>query len=833
MDEEWLKNQLLQVGFDDSEVSTLKKRLGSLNAANIVKYSYSASVTEDLGLIDYDGSIRAKLKKIRDVINFTRQDLYFEDTIDLVNIEDITESNDEYENDKLNESQIKEYEFPLTHSVQRLLPSSIFHSGKFIGLNKNYDDCDDDDDDIQFDLYEDAYKFENDLEEKNDNNDKISNIINHVPEVNNNCYDSDNDKNNHTDTPYTNIKNTHTYTNRNYVDKIGNESTIKNNVQHKTEKPQISLVSGDNSLSRLVNSVLSDSTEGSTSSLNDKLFHAPPKSLVSIIEKTTDINTNRVGTATCLTENDNIKSSDSTVFIKVDKIKTSITKTSTISSIVTKPFGYIAEEMSKFKVNAAQAIPSTSTLDSLLNLIVPSILKQGKLYKCTGSNNGIPWISRNVTADLLHNKITITKIDQETTKDDGNSKNYWLYPGCLILLLHGEYYGKNNCIQILFPETNFTLSLATDTSDEALTWYNFFESMVYPQPDILEKRKLLYSGEEFAALSKAISFGASKLKISRKFNSLKILKSTLPRSLFAYDGDINWNTGHPYSKYSSDSCDFIGSVPTKYRIAYSSVLDVFKDRHQEEIRRFLKSKNYNIYNTKNSLSRHIQWRKLNFPIRPHLILKELSNGSCFTSGHDRLGHPVVYFFESKHVSNIIDRDISNSTKMLLYRLEQAISLLPNRDGKVLVVIDRRGHNEILDKQLLKIAVNVLRENYPERLYKCVIIPNDFRYKNSTALCTLCSIYAKSSAILLNRFVRKVVGQNIFRKIEFLKSHEDLNFYIDKDNMLVEHGGPIELDVQSIIALRSNNVAAAILEPPLWTSEFCNDYYPPRGNTSFY
>ena len=852
MDDTWLKNQLLQVGLDDSEVSTLKKRLGGLNAADIVKYSYMDSVTEDLGLIDYDGSIRAKLKKIRDIINFTRQDLYFEDAIDLVRVEGIAKNDDEYVgNDKLGESQIKEHKFPLTNSVQRLLPSSIFHSGKFIELNENYDD--DDDDDIQFDLYEDAYKFGADesFEEINNCSMKVTNTISLISNSDNNDNNdnngNDNDNNNNENNnnnndknynsndnmygtvPYINIKNTPMYTtsNINYLDKIGNESEPGKNIHNKIEKPQISsIIPGKNNLTRLVDSLLLDDTRGSTALFHDKLFHVPPISPVSTNVENTDVSSNNY--RAIYTESGGKKSSNN--IINADKTITTNTKTTmkTINSIVTKPFGYMSVETPKVNVmlKSAQTMPSTS-LDSLLNLIVPSILKQGKLYKCTGSNNRIPWNSRHVTANLLHNKITITKIDLEKSTDDhndSNSKNYWLYPGCLILLLHGEYYGKNNCIQILFPETAFTLTFATDTSDEASTWYNFFESMIHPQPDILEKRKILFSGVEGAVLSKAISFSASKLKSCRTFHSLKILKSTTPRGLSSYDGDVNWSTGHPYSKYSSDSYDFIGTVPTRYRIAYSSILGDFKDRHQEEVRRFLKSNNYNIYNTKNSLSRHIQWRRSNFPIRPHLILKDLSIGSCFTSGHDRLGHPVIYFFESKHMSNIIDRDISNSTKLLLYRLEQAISLLPNRDGKILVVIDRRGHNEVLDKQFLKIAVNVLRQNYPERLYKCLIIPD-----NNLASCFISNIYAKFSTTLLTRFVRKIVGRNISRKIEFLKCNDDLNFYIDKNNMLLEHGGLIELDVRSLIALRSNNLREAILEPPLWTSESCYDYYPPRGN----
>jgi hypothetical protein len=176
--------------------------------------------------------------------------------------------------------------------------------------------------------------------------------------------------------------------------------------------------------------------------------------------------------------------------------------------------------------------------------------------------------------------------------------------------------------------------------------------------------------------------------------------------------------------------------------------------------------------------------------------------------------------------NIIDRDISSSLKMLLYRFEQAISLLPNRDGKVLVVIDRRGHNEILDKSFLKVAVKVFRENYPERLYKCLIIQNDVDNTN-TVTGIINEILVRPLRIITNRYIKRLVGSNTFSKIEFLKSHEELIFYIDKEFLLVEHGGSVEMDIQSLVA-RSNDVRVTILEPPLWTSDFCYDYYPPRG-----
>lgn len=794
MDEEWLKNQLYRVGFDNSEVLTVKKRLGSLNIDEIIKYSYLDSVTEDLGLIDYDGSIRAKFKKIRDIINFTGKDSFFDDKID--NFDDYQSSNSENEFSMNNQIHTISDQI----SDQSLLPSSIFRSGKLIEVN----DDDDNDDDIQFDLYEEAYNLESNelFDDSNNQNSLIPpisitpNIVKHDIEGN---YKTD--KKNKDVPLYKKSQNTSDEVNDNKLSKNVDGSGVSaatKSINKDTENLQIGKISGNESIAKVVNSLLTVGLEEENTFFQKKLVTVPNIS-ETINEKGLGVNK--------LKFSSHDKKSVNDIFISADDKSNN-------------------NEKPKLKSVIESIVPSTSTIDSLLNRIAPSVLKHGKLYIFTRTNIRSSWALRHVTADLLHNKIEITKTIWKDKSNDGDPKFFWLYSGCIILLLHGEYYGRKNCIQILFVDTNFTLTLAFETNSDALAWYDFFESMLYPSPEINEKRKFLFSSEESIALVKASSYTFSKFKNDRNLPSVRILKSSKPRSLISYDGDISWRTGHPFSKYSTDSYEFIGVIPTEFRMAYANIVDVFKNRHQEEIRRFFTSKQYNIYSTKNSLSRHIEWRKLNIPIRPQLILNELAKGICFTSGHDRLGHPVIYFFESKYMLNIIDRDISSSLKMLLYRFEQAISLLPNRDGKVLVVIDRRGHNEILDKSFLKVAVKVFRENYPERLYKCLIIQNDLDNTN-TVTGIINEILVRPLRIITNRYIKRLVGSNTFSKIEFLKSHEELIFYIDKEYLLVEHGGSVEMDIQSLVA-RSNDVRVTILEPPLWTSDFCYDYYPPRG-----
>lgn len=88
------------------------------------------------------------------------------------------------------------------------------------------------------------------------------------------------------------------------------------------------------------------------------------------------------------------------------------------------------------------------------------------------------------------------------------------------------------------------------------------------------------------------------------------------------------------------------------------------------------------------LQAHIQWRLQMFPLNPSSIIHELRKGKCFVRGKDKAGHPVIYYFTRKQDPK--ERKVEDVIKMLVYRAEQAIWMMPNRTGKVTVLFIREG-----------------------------------------------------------------------------------------------------------------------------------------------
>lgn len=61
--------------------------------------------------------------------------------------------------------------------------------------------------------------------------------------------------------------------------------------------------------------------------------------------------------------------------------------------------------------------------------------------------------------------------------------------------------------------------------------------------------------------------------------------------------------------------------------------------------------------------------------------------------------------------------------MIIYRMEQAISCLPMRDGKITIVIacdGAKAHN--WDNELLGAWAKLMKEHYPGRLFNLLVAP---------------------------------------------------------------------------------------------------------------
>jgi hypothetical protein len=116
--------------------------------------------------------------------------------------------------------------------------------------------------------------------------------------------------------------------------------------------------------------------------------------------------------------------------------------------------------------------------------------------------------------------------------------------------------------------------------------------------------------------------------------------------------------------------------------------------------------------------------------------------------------------------------------MVIYRIEQAIAKLPNRDGQITFIFDAsRCYSENYDNIFLRGFVAIMTIHYPGRLYRCYWITNGLFDPLETG--TLAP---------LNRPPHTTT-------VQVLKAHE-LSLVISRENLLAELGGDGFFDFMS-------------------------------------
>jgi len=210
---------------------------------------------------------------------------------------------------------------------------------------------------------------------------------------------------------------------------------------------------------------------------------------------------------------------------------------------------------------------------------------------------------------------------------------------------------------------------------------------------------------------------------------------------------------------------------------------------------------------------HIQWRASALPIRPHTILNEMSKGNCFVHGFDHFGCPLIYYFVEKRQP--VDVKLADQVKVCVYRLEQALARLPNRDGKVSILVvfpstDSYYRNTALAMATAKVAV----EQYPERLNSLLVYP------------------CKSISVLdLTKAGLGALAQDVLQRIISIPDAATLKCFVPSSCLLSELGGD---DIYSF-ASDAEVTGSPVLMPPLWlglaqqwqdSPDLVSDYYPP-------
>ena len=441
-----------------------------------------------------------------------------------------------------------------------------------------------------------------------------------------------------------------------------------------------------------------------------------------------------------------------------------------------------------------------------------------------GSSLSSPWVRREFTAEMIPGVLTY--IAEKNIK-----KTVWLVTGCILHRIEGYIYSRPCAFRIVWP-SGFDLILAADDAPACAMWFEYMCAMQCPTKEIMIARKKQFGNAAHASALHAASirslkyrelrphFGAHKLQFKVAQSVSDTFKSLEDEYIFAHFGQQlefvqqldpagearKWGDGYPLKRYTNLPESHYAMLPSisPYCEAWEALCTTFPKRHQEELRRFLVANQFDVEKASKALRAHIDWRAKMFPLNPELIKKELAKGKCFVHGLDHYGNPVIYYITYRQ--DPTTRSIEENIRAVVYRLEQAIARLPNRDGKVTVIVVREGAQaKNRDIDFVLPLSKTLQDNYPERLHACVVYPAGIVFRTSMTIAGGHGLTTET----LNRLI-------------YLTEKKDLRFYVPQHCLLDKLGGLDHYDFGQDVQKRGS----PFLLPPLWVSSEAKDYYPP-------
>lgn len=442
---------------------------------------------------------------------------------------------------------------------------------------------------------------------------------------------------------------------------------------------------------------------------------------------------------------------------------------------------------------------------------------QGLLWrKKQGDDRWSPWARREFTAEMIPGTISY--------KDGkGFKKTMWLVSGCILHRIYGACFGRNCCFRIVWP-SGFDLILSANTPMDCANWFEYLCAMQCPPKEIARARVQLAAGKakplgalQLAAIrsqkfKEMRPAGLHKLYLKISHSVSDVFPSLRDDILFGGDqldpvGEARrWGLGYSTRRYSELPEKHYAAMPSlsPYCEEWEQLLSEFPGRHQEELRRFLVAYDHKASSAAVALRKHIDWRAATFPLRPQGLAKELIKGKCFVHGVDHYGQPVIYYFTSRQDPRA--RSLEEAVKAIVYRLEQAIARLPNRDGKVTVVVIREGSTaQNRDLDLVLPLSTVLEHHYPQRLHACVVYPAGVIFRTQLSL-------AGGTALTADTISRVIP----------LSNKGDLRYYVPSTSLPTDLGGTSAYSFAQDCA----KSGSPTLVPPLWALPEAMDYYPP-------
>jgi len=149
----------------------------------------------------------------------------------------------------------------------------------------------------------------------------------------------------------------------------------------------------------------------------------------------------------------------------------------------------------------------------------------------------------------------------------------------------------------------------------------------------------------------------------------------------------------------------------------------FPDQDTITLARFLIARNGDVQKSTELLTKHLAWKKTNWPVLKSSCMNEVKQGKGYVRGADLEGHPLIVFNTCLHDPS--NRDVEELIRCAVFLFETAIAQMKGKTCKVCLLINRVNAGSTADLEFFKQLSALMQDNYPERLFRTVVYPSGF------------------------------------------------------------------------------------------------------------
>lgn len=148
-----------------------------------------------------------------------------------------------------------------------------------------------------------------------------------------------------------------------------------------------------------------------------------------------------------------------------------------------------------------------------------------------------------------------------------------------------------------------------------------------------------------------------------------------------------------------------------------------KDVDDSTIKRFLNARDLDVDKAANFLLKHLAWKREAIPngfISESEVQKEIAQEKMFSQGFDKKGRPIGVVLGCKHDAG--GRDLNEFKRFVVYIIDKLCSRMQRNQEKFTIIADLQGWGySNCDIRAYIAALDILQNNYPERLGKLLIV----------------------------------------------------------------------------------------------------------------